>query len=522
MRSIADIPNSRPFRPLPSPPPRRSGAALWRQHGGKLSRSDRDYYRVAKAWFNLSDADSQLAADRIETHLNGSWSDRLPDVRAYEISEHRRGRHDLFLMSAPLRRGKRQSLSWCISVSGTDAEAFISLLNRDYCDGRLYHETMPCGAEAAWLRLDFARPVLVRGMGVRTLAGDTERQNTKFEMLHAALDLLAASSACEVKIEVSGQANVVYTEYGRQSPRGHRRLVTRGRHMFLPRCPAPDDVKRWTRSRLPGDVLLAKLSHDVGDWAEDVCDDTSLPWSAYNYLTNQARREYVNLQVTTARQPGQGPLERPFFNLGEDLPAASALVRSRLSRSALAELSRAEAAKLGDVSVTYDMLALALCSYARNAYTVCRRGGQRDAVPAASIRAMLHHFGYTQVDGSHVRVLRQTLESMGLIKGDRVFGRGRCERFQIVGPALYLPFLIDNLAAQADRAARDAECASRTGERLPYLDCQYEEWAHKLSHSNLDLQPLVINVLTSIRVVTQGRYVESFILTSVPASELPV
>jgi hypothetical protein len=436
----------------------------FRRQGRKVSKADRLYFKIVKENLDWYDWDPEVPNERMSASMNGEGGDRLPAIRAFHLADHRLGIRDIEGVSARLKRKKRRSLMYCIRVTGSDSEAFIQRLDATYCDNKLYHEA---GDEChlAWMRLDLARPVSFYVEGNRTLAKDTQRQNHKLDMITNSLVVLARFYGFDVdSIEAMGHASEVRADRRQGQPGREYQLaiVRRGRHLPLPRCSQDSDVARWRSSRFSGDLLLASLYNDVLE-SKPAFNDMPTIQHAYEFVCDETNCRVADL-LPTNRPRSDDPLRTPYFTLADDWAAADKMVRSAISSGELDNVNATEADKLGGIGISYAMLALTLCIYAKNAFTRCG-GGERSAVPVKSVQDMLYHFGCTRIDRSHVRVLRDLLKSTGFIYGDGVHYRRRCERFRICGAALDLPFLANNPIATAERAERDAARTQAAAER---------------------------------------------------------
>lgn len=144
-----------------------------------------------------------------------------------------------------------------------------------------------------------------------------------------------------------------------------------------------------------------------------------------------------------------------------DAQIAEQLARSRVSRRKLNQYNRRYKERLNGVKLSYRMLGLAICTYAKNR---CTSEDQMGGVPSSSVPQMLRAFGL-RADGGTAAVLREILvDDLHLFSSDRTWTTGRCERFTITSKViLNLPFLKEAKLAQQDRKMLEEQHARYIG-----------------------------------------------------------
>jgi hypothetical protein len=158
----------------------------------------------------------------------------------------------------------------------------------------------------------------------------------------------------------------------------------------------------------------------------------------------------------------------------EDFEAMERLVRSRVSRAALARRYGRSDALRRQRSFDYNAL-VRLIAYVAVAYAKNERTGKAHEVPSSAIVGWLRHFGFRSVNGTPVKFATELLRDLGWLTLLAGHGYGQCAKWTVAHRlARKLPFLrdlvsLDDVATKGESDRDDARATNPEGDHLPYI-----------------------------------------------------
>lgn len=457
----------------------------------------------------------------LERHHNATgWRGRLPAYRRKDLRRHRTGQARHALVPRRVESADANSISVTCRIDidthrgQTDAAVLLAILRQEI-GPQLYAEASDRGIScyATWT---FA---LERyEIDGEERCSPTKRDiNARLDELHDALVKIAASAGIKATVELLGRLPTFRRD--RNTDLVQISDGQRGQHIRLPRCPRAGDFDRLTESVFPASIMrqiitkagsakrskatpearaarrlermadagdkdsnrvkaiataIRALGPDIDDAA--IIEQANSIYEAAGFAGGQRDRErdtsfeyilrWFHREGMETALTGNDPL---WFD-ADDIERAHQLVTSAIPRARLDDLNRQHARALDGQRITYNLIALSLCTFAKDVVT---NEGQ---VPGTAISGMLRSYGI-RANGTMVRIITELLAGAGLIQcTDTSYRTNRCRRWNITNATLSLPFIADdehvataklewearrNAMREAGRKARAARSAQR-------------------------------------------------------------